>query len=68
MKYYCRDEILGHQVNKRLESFDQCYLRLLLLAERKKTKLFSGFKNPGKKSAKKENYGTEKTQVYAEKL
>jgi hypothetical protein len=47
------DEILLHQVNKQLESYDPCYSQLLLLAERKKTPLFSDFKNPCKKNKKR---------------
>jgi hypothetical protein len=38
-----RDGILGHQLNKRLESFAPCYSQSLAIL--KKTILFSGFKN-----------------------
>jgi hypothetical protein len=43
---FSRDGILGHQLNKRLESFGLCYSQSLLLADfkEKKTILFSGFK------------------------
>ncbi len=44
------DGILGHQVNKSLESFARCYSQFLLLAEFKKIILFSDFKNPYKKN------------------
>ncbi len=47
-----RDEILGHQFNKRFESFASCYSQSLLLAilkKTKKTKLHTGFNNPYKK-------------------
>jgi hypothetical protein len=39
-----RDGILGHQFNKRLESFASCYVHSLLLADFKETRLFSGLK------------------------
>jgi hypothetical protein len=41
--------ILGHQFNKRLDSFALCYSQSLLLADLKKIIFFSGFKNPYKK-------------------
>jgi hypothetical protein len=44
----CRDGILGHKFNKRLDSFAACYSQSLLLADLKKIMLFSGFKNPYK--------------------
>ncbi len=53
--YKTWDGILGHQMNKRLESFAPCYSQSLLLAGFKENLLFSGFKNSYKKSAKQEN-------------
>jgi hypothetical protein len=45
-----RDGTLGHQFNKRVESFaPPRYSQSLLLADLKKTILFSGFENPYKK-------------------
>jgi hypothetical protein len=43
---FSRDGILGHQLNKRLESLGPCFSQSLLLADfkEKKTILFSGFK------------------------
>jgi hypothetical protein len=38
--------ILGHQFNKRLESFAPCYSQSVFQADFKKTILFSGFKIP----------------------
>ncbi len=43
------DGILGHQFNKRLESFSPCFHRPFYWRMLKKTKVFSGFKNPYKK-------------------
>ncbi len=42
------DGILGQQFNKRLESFVPCYSQSLLLADLKKTILFSSFKKQKK--------------------
>ena len=42
------DGILGHQFNKRLESFAPCYSQSLLLADFKENHTFSGIKNPHK--------------------
>jgi hypothetical protein len=52
-KREARDGIIGHQFNKRLESFASCYSQSLLLADFKETKLFSGFNNPYKNIRKK---------------
>jgi hypothetical protein len=41
-----RAGILGHQSNKRLESFAPCHSQSLLLADLKETMLNSGFKDP----------------------
>jgi hypothetical protein len=41
-----RAGILGHQSNKRLESFAPCHSQSLLLADLKETVLFSGFQDP----------------------
>jgi hypothetical protein len=49
-----KDGILGHQFNQRLETFAPCF-SLILLRGFKEAILFSGFKNPLKKSAKQEN-------------
>jgi len=49
LNYLARDGILGHQFNKRLETFPSPIHWQIL----KKTKLY--FKNPLKKSAKQEN-------------
>jgi hypothetical protein len=51
----CRDGILGHKFNKRLDSFAACYSQSLLLADLKKTMLFSGFNKSLQKSPKQEN-------------
>jgi hypothetical protein len=54
IKRGARDGILGHQFNKRLESFASCYSESLLLADFKETILFPGFNNHyTKKSGKK---------------
>ncbi len=42
-------------IQQSLQSFAPCYSQSLLLADLKKTVLFSGFKNPYKKSAKLES-------------
>jgi hypothetical protein len=52
-KTLASDGILGHQFNKRLESFAPCYSHYplgLYWRILKKTILFSAFKNPYKKS------------------
>jgi hypothetical protein len=50
------DEILGHQFNKRLESFAPCYSQSLLLADFKETHTLLWFEKPyNNKSAKREN-------------
>jgi hypothetical protein len=57
-KYWAsRDGILGHQFNKRLESFDPCYSQSLLLADFNFKKTFSSLvlKMLPKKPAKQEN-------------
>jgi hypothetical protein len=54
-KREARDGILGHQFNKRFESFASCYSESLLLADFKETQLFSGLNNPYKKYGKKQN-------------
>jgi hypothetical protein len=59
-KREARDGILGHQFNKRLESFASCYSQSLLLADFKETILFSGFSNHYKKNREKK-----KTRVYS---
>jgi hypothetical protein len=35
------DEILGHQINKRLESFAQCHSQFILLADFKENRTYS---------------------------
>jgi hypothetical protein len=49
------DGILGHQINKRLESFAPCYSQSLLLADCKENHTLLWFTKLHKKSAKKEN-------------
>jgi hypothetical protein len=51
----CRDGILGHQINKRLESFAPCYSQSLILADVKKTYSTLALIILAKKSAKQEN-------------
>jgi hypothetical protein len=53
--HLARDRILGHQFNKRLESFAPCYSQSFILADFKENQLYSGLINPSKKSAKQEN-------------
>jgi hypothetical protein len=50
-----RDGILGHQFDRRRESFAPCYSKSLPLEDLKKTILYSEFKITYKKSAKQEN-------------
>ncbi len=49
------DGILGHQFNKSVKYFAQCYSQSLLRGFQRKTILLSGFKNPHKISTKQEN-------------
>ncbi len=56
----CRDGILGHQINKRHESFAPCYSQPLILADLKKTILYFGFNNPCQKNPR-----NKKTRVYS---
>jgi hypothetical protein len=51
-----RYEILGHQFNKRLEYFAPFYTPSLLLADFKKTILYSDFNNPYKKIRETKKY------------
>jgi hypothetical protein len=49
-----RDGILGHKFDKRLKSFPPGYSQSLYKQILEKTRLYSGFKNTYKKSAKQE--------------
>jgi hypothetical protein len=52
---FTRDGILGHQINKRLESLHSAIRSAFYWRILKKTILFSDLKNPYKKSTKQEN-------------
>jgi hypothetical protein len=49
-----RDEILGHKFDKRLKSFPPGYSQSFYKQILEKIRLYSGFKNTYKKSAKQE--------------
>jgi hypothetical protein len=57
LPYKNRDRILGHQFDKRLESFAPSYSQSFFSTGGllKKTRLYPGFKNTYKKSAEQEN-------------